>query len=87
VPGHDPAGDPGRRPPTIGGALLAAGVGCIAASAATLLVPTYWAAVRPVATLLMAGALPMIVWLIGWGAREPNAAPRAVTHSRQEKAR
>ena len=64
----------GFIPRWVGAALLAAGVGCVAASATALFFPAYLAVVRPVAGLLMAGELPMIVWLIGWGAREPGAA-------------
>jgi hypothetical protein len=67
----------GFIPRWVGAALLVAGVGFVVASAMTLCFPAYWAAVRPVATLLMAGELPMLVWLIGWGAREPRAVSGA----------
>ena len=67
----------GFIPRWVGAALLAAGIGFVVASATALFVPAYLAAVRPAAVLLMAGELPMIVWLIGWGAREPKAVSRA----------
>ena len=66
----------GFIPRWVGAALLAAGIGFLVASATALLFPAYLAAVRPAAVLLMAGELPMIVWLIGWGAREPKAVSR-----------
>jgi hypothetical protein len=66
----------GFIPRWVGAALLAAGVGFVAASTAALFFPAYLATVRPVAGLLMAGELPMVVWLIGWGAREPEAVAR-----------
>jgi hypothetical protein len=62
----------GFIPRWAGAALIAAGVGFVAASATALFFPAYQASVRPVAMLLMAGEVPMIVWLIGWGAREPK---------------
>jgi hypothetical protein len=67
----------GFIPRWVGVALLAAGVGFVAASATALFFPAYQATVRPVAALLMAGELPMVVWLIGWGAREPKADARS----------
>lgn len=67
----------GFIPRWIGAALLVAGVGFVVASATALFFPAYLAAVRPVTVLLMAGELPMLVWLIGWGAREPRAVSRA----------
>lgn len=67
----------GFIPRWVGAALLAAGVGFVAASAAALFFPAYLATVRPVVVPLMAGELPMIVWLIGWGAREPKAVAGA----------
>ena len=66
----------GFIPRWVGAALLFAGVGFVVASATALFFPAYVATVRPVAGLLMAGELPMLVWLIGWGAREPKAAAR-----------
>lgn len=69
----------GFIPRWAGASLLAAGVGFVAASAAALFFPAYLANVRPAATLLMAGELPMIVWLIGWGARKPKAAALAAS--------
>jgi hypothetical protein len=59
----------GFIPRWVGVALLAAGVGFVVASATSLFFPAYAATLRPVVSLLMAGELPMIVWLIGWGAR------------------
>ena len=67
----------GFIPRWIGAALLVAGIGCVVASATALFFPAYLAAVRPATMLLMAGELPMLVWLIGWGAREPKAVSRA----------
>jgi len=62
----------GFIPRWAGAALLAAGVGFVVASATALFFPAYLATVRPVVVPLMAGELPMIVWLIGWGARDPK---------------
>jgi hypothetical protein len=64
----------GFIPRWIGSALLAAGVGFVIASATALFFPADVTTARPLALLLMAGELPMLVWLIGWGAREPKAA-------------
>jgi tetratricopeptide (TPR) repeat protein len=69
----------GFIPRWIGATLIAAGVGFVVASATALFFPEYLPIVRPVAALLMAGEVPMIVWLIGWGAREPKAPSRTAT--------
>jgi hypothetical protein len=62
-------------PRWLGVALMAAGVGYVVTSATALLVPNYLSTVRPVTMPLMAGELPMLAWLIGWGAREPRQRP------------
>jgi hypothetical protein len=67
----------GFIPRWIGAALMAAGAGFVAASMMSLLYPGSPAAVRLIATVLTMGELPMVVWLIGWGARAPKATALA----------
>jgi hypothetical protein len=51
--------------------LLAAGVGNLAGSFASLLLPAYRHLVDPIAMILQWGELPMMFWLLIWGARTP----------------
>ena len=56
-------------PRALGVLLIVAGCGYLAASAASLLLPGYASAVLPIAQLLEIGELPIIVWLLIWGAK------------------
>jgi hypothetical protein len=59
----------GFIPAWIGIPLLAAGVGYVAHSITTLFFPQFSTVLSLVMVMLGAGELPIIVWLIGWGAR------------------
>jgi hypothetical protein len=56
-------------PRAFGYLLMVAGVGYLAAAAATLLLPQYAPAVGPIAMTLEIGEVPIIFWLVIWGAR------------------
>ena len=43
----------------------------VAASVTSLFFPEYWRVLSPVLLALGAGEIPIVVWLIGWGARVP----------------
>ena len=59
----------GFVPAWLGIPLFVAGVAYIAHSVTSLFFPEYARAVAPVMLALGAGELPILVWLIGWGAR------------------
>jgi hypothetical protein len=59
----------GFIPAWLGIPLLVAGVAYVAHSVTTLFFPQYSAVVAPVMLALGTGELPILVWLIGWGAR------------------
>ena len=61
----------GFIPRAMGFFLLAAGVGNLAGSFASLLLPAYRHLVDPIAMILQWGELPMMFWLLIWGARTP----------------
>jgi hypothetical protein len=66
--------------PRVFGFLLFAAAGAyLASSFATLVVPQFEAAVDPIATLLEMGELPIVIWLLVWGARTPpsRTSPRS----------
>ena len=68
----------GFIPRLIGFLLLAAGCGYVADSAATILLPHYAHLVSQVTSFLNLGELPVIFWLLIWGAKGPAAeAPAA----------
>jgi len=56
-------------PPVLGYLLMIAGVGYLASAFATLVLPQYAPLVNKLALLLEFGELPIIVWLVIWGAR------------------
>ena len=60
----------GFIPRWIGIPLLACGLAYVAHSVTTLFFPSLSAITAPIMVVLGAGELPIIVWLIGWGARE-----------------
>jgi hypothetical protein len=66
----------GFIPAWLGIPLLVAGVAYVAHSVTTLFFPEYSRAVSPVMLALGAGELPILVWLIGWGARREWTAER-----------
>jgi len=59
----------GFIPGWLGIPLIVAGVACVANSVTTLFFPEYERVVSPVMLALGAGEIPILVWLIGWGAR------------------
>jgi len=60
----------GFIPRFFGVLLFFAGVGYLASAFTTLLVPSYASAVDQVAIILEVGELPIIFWLLIWGARD-----------------
>lgn len=56
--------------------LIVAGVAYVAHSVTTLFFPQYSATLSPVMLALGTGELPILVWLIGWGARREWRAGR-----------
>jgi hypothetical protein len=66
----------GFIPRFLGVAMMVAGVGYLASATASLLLPQYASAVGRVAMILEFGELPIMFWLLIWGARErPTPAP------------
>jgi hypothetical protein len=66
----------GFIPRVFGVLLLVAGAGYLASSFASLIVPTFEPLVSRVALPLEMGELPIVLWLVIWGARtRPSAAP------------
>jgi hypothetical protein len=65
----------GFIPRFIGIALMIAGSAYLAYSSVSLLLPQYAPAVGQFAIVLEAGELPVIFWLLIWGAKTPPAAP------------
>jgi hypothetical protein len=59
----------GFIPAWLGIPLIVAGVAYVAASVSSLFFPEYSRVVSPVLLALGAGEIPILVWLIGWGAR------------------
>lgn len=68
----------GFIPRVLGVLLLAAGVGYVASSFATLVLPQYATLVSRVVEPLQFAELPIIVWLAVWGARPNPADPPTV---------
>lgn len=64
----------GFFPRVLGYFLIAAGVGNLSGSVISLLAPSYWHLVDPVAMVLEWGELPMMLWLLIKGARDPASA-------------
>ncbi len=65
----------GFIPRILGWALIAAGIGYVASSAAWFLAPEYQDAVDAVARRLELGELPIVFWLMIWGAWTPRPVP------------
>jgi hypothetical protein len=65
----------GFIPRILGWALIAAGIGYVASSAAWFLAPDYQDAVDAVARRLELGELPIVFWLMIWGAWTPRPVP------------
>lgn len=63
----------GFIPRLLGFLLIIAGVGYLASSFTTLLLPTYESLVDRIAGVLEFGELPVIFWLLIWGARTPKS--------------
>lgn len=61
----------GFIPRIFGYLLLAAGAGYVADAFVTLIVPQLGAAVSPIAKALVIAEVPIIFWLLIWGARTP----------------
>ena len=60
----------------LGYLLFVAGSGYLAAAFAILILPSWKAVVGPVAQVLELGEIPIIFWLLIWGARpRPEATP------------
>ena len=59
----------GFIPAWLGIPLIVAGIAYVAASVTALFFPEYARVVSPVMLALGAGEIPILVWLIGWGAR------------------
>jgi hypothetical protein len=62
----------GFVPWAVGALLLVAGIAYLATSFTALVVPRYESLVAPRALPFKMGELPMVVWLLVWGAREPT---------------
>ncbi len=67
----------GFIPRLLGMLLIIAGLGYVASSSTTLLLPQYQDLVDSVASKLEIGELPIILWLLIWGARETTVTYRA----------
>jgi hypothetical protein len=68
----------GFIPRVFGVLLMIAGVAYLASSFAILVLPRYGPLVSQVAFPLYVGELPIIFWLVIWGARtQPTGAPAA----------
>jgi hypothetical protein len=63
-------------PAVLGGLLLLAGCAYLADAFATLIVPSWAGVVSPIARLAEVGELPIVLWLVIWGAREKRAHER-----------
>ena len=67
----------GFIPALLGVSLMLAGCGYVVSALTTIALPQYSGLVDPIATVLYFGELPIILWLLIWGARERPAATRA----------
>jgi hypothetical protein len=67
----------GFVPRALGALLLMAGIAYLATSFTALIVPRYESLIAQSALPFKMGELPMVVWLLVWGAREPTAGPSA----------
>jgi hypothetical protein len=70
----------GFVPRVLGALLVVAGVAYLASSFTALIVPEYAAPFAQWTMPFKMGELPMVVWLVGWGARDlPSVVPAAAT--------
>lgn len=67
----------GFIPRVLGILLMIAGCGYIAISLSTVALPQYASAIHQVATILNLGEVPIIFWLLIWGAKPQRAAALA----------
>jgi len=63
----------GFIPPLLGLLLMIAGTGYVASASTTLLLPQCEGTVDTIAAILEYGELPIIFWLLIWGARTPRS--------------
>jgi hypothetical protein len=61
-------------PRWIGVAIILAGVGYMLNSAVSILAPSLSPVLSNYLLALGVGEIPNIVWLLGWGAREPHSS-------------
>ena len=66
----------GFIPRVLGVLMMIAGAGYIVSSATTVLLPQYAHQVGQVTIILAVGELPIMFWLLIWGAREQSSAAR-----------
>jgi hypothetical protein len=66
----------GFIPAWLGIPLIVAGVAYVASSVTSLFFPEYARVLSPVLLALGAGEIPILVWLIGWGARRGTTQVR-----------
>ena len=59
-------------PRVLGILLIIAGVGNVVSAATTVLLPRYAHQIDPVTTILGLGEIPIMIWLLFWGAREQS---------------
>jgi hypothetical protein len=62
----------GFIPRALGVSLWIAGIAYVAHSLSALIVPRYEPVIAPWTLPLEMGELPIVIWLLGWGAREPD---------------
>jgi len=64
----------GFIPRVLGYLLFVAGAAYVVGSFVALVVPQYDAIVQPITTVLAIAEIPIVLWLLIWGARTPTAA-------------
>ena len=64
----------GFIPRVLGYLLFVAGAAYVVGSFVALVVPQYDAVIQPIATVLAIAEIPIVFWLLIWGARTPTAA-------------
>jgi hypothetical protein len=64
----------------LGYLMMIAGVAYVANSFTALIMPQYAALVGQVTMVLYVGELPIMFWLLIWGAKEQSPQPEAVRH-------
>jgi hypothetical protein len=71
----------GFIPRLLGVAMMLAGVGYVAGSFTEILAPQYSKHVNRVTLILAQGELPILFWLLIWGAKEPRSPIPASAHA------